>query len=43
MSNLHDEISIQLDKRKLQKLVDEGVITWDEITSAEIIDETDEL
>ena len=36
MSNLHDDISGQIDKRKINKLVDDEIISPEELASAEI-------
>ena len=37
MSNLHDDISGQIDKRKINKLVDDGFISAEELASARIV------
>lgn len=34
--NFRDQISIEIDRRKLQKLVDDGITTWDEIANAPV-------
>ena len=41
-SNFDDTVKAEIDRRKIQKLIDDGVITADEIANAPIIDTTEE-
>ena len=42
MNELQDQISTELDRRKIQRLIDEGIITFRELCEAEVIDRTEQ-
>lgn len=42
MDDMHDQVAGEIDRRKLEKLVEDGIVTQEELDNAQIIDLTDE-
>jgi len=43
LDEFHDKVAAEIDRRKIQRLIDSGEIYEDDLLDADILDETDDI